>query len=195
MGVELTKNLVGELKIDEKPVEYSVSNIIMDGDTTTISHIHESVSEDIGVWSDVGHAKKALYGHLIRLSNSHKTLSKTVVDYLVKCFGYVLTQNKGNPEGICKGCKIIPSHAFGEHSACGSCCQYHKNPEKYKHQSLPYGKDLEGDDLKADLVQVKVLIKLLKFIITLIYLRSFMLIISLKQKQTRHVHCILIMFI
>ena len=45
MGVELTKNLVGEMQIDEKPVEYNVSNIIMDGDTTTISHIHECERE------------------------------------------------------------------------------------------------------------------------------------------------------
>ena len=77
----------------------------MDGDTTTISHIHENVSEEIGVWSGVGHAKKTLYGHLMKLSTSHKSMTKTVVDYLVKCFGYVLTQNKGNPEVIHKGCK------------------------------------------------------------------------------------------
>ena len=133
MGVELTKGLVGQVELDTKgesqSIEYSVGNITMDGDTTTISHIHENVSEEIGVWSDVGHAK-------------------TVVDYLVKCFGYVLTQNKGNPEGIRKGCKVIPSHAFGDHSSCGSWCQYQKNPESYQHQSLPHGKDLEGHDLK-----------------------------------------------
>ena len=149
---ELTRGVVGQTELDTKgesqSIEYSVGNIIMDGDTTTISHIHENVSEEIGVWSDVGHAKKALYGHLMRLSTSHKLMTKTVVDYLVKCFGYVLTQNKGNPEGIRKGCKVIPSHAFGDHSSCGSWCQYQKNPETYQHQSLPHGKDLEGDDLK-----------------------------------------------
>ena len=104
MGVELTRGLEGELELDstggKKSIDYKVDNIIMDGDTTTISHIHENVSEEIGVWSDIGHAKKALNGHLIRLSNTHKSMSKTVTDYLVKCFGYVLTQNKGNPEGI-----------------------------------------------------------------------------------------------
>lgn len=93
MGVELTKGLAGEIEVDNigetKSVEYSVHNIIMDGDTTTISHIYENVSEQIGVWSDVGHAKKALYGPLMRLSASHKSMSKSVVDYLVKCFGCV----------------------------------------------------------------------------------------------------------
>ncbi|XP_068694458.1 uncharacterized protein [Montipora foliosa] len=158
MGVELTKRLAGEVEINSKggnkPIEYNLNNIIMDGDTTTIFHIHENVSKEIGVWSDVGHAKKAPYGHLLRLSSTHKSMSKTVIDYLVKCFGYVLTQNKGNSEGICKGCKVIPNHAFGDHSSCGTWCQYPKNPQAYQHQSLPHGKDLEGDDLKADLIQV-----------------------------------------
>ncbi|XP_074616472.1 uncharacterized protein LOC141875922 isoform X1 [Acropora palmata] len=158
MGVELTRGLTGALDLHNKgkgqSIKYSVGNIIMDGDTTTISHIHQNVSDQISVWSDIGHAKKALHGHLLRISSSHKALSKTVIDYLVKCFGYVLTQNKGNPEGIRKGCKVIPNHAFGDHSSCGSWCQHKKNAESYRHQSLPHGKDLEGEDLKADLLQV-----------------------------------------
>ena len=68
MGVELTKGVVGQTELDTKvegqSIEYSFGNIIMDGDTTTISYVHENVSEEIGVWSDVGPAKKALYGHL-----------------------------------------------------------------------------------------------------------------------------------
>ncbi|XP_074606562.1 uncharacterized protein LOC141859642 [Acropora palmata] len=158
MGVELTRGLTGELDLHNKgkgqSIKYSVGNIIMDGDTTTISHIHQNVSDQISVWSDIGHAKKALHGHLLRISSSHKALSKTVIDYLVKCFGYVLTQNKGNPEGIRKGCKVIPNLAFGDHSSCGSWCQHKKNAESYRNQSLPHGKDLEGEDLKADLLQV-----------------------------------------
>ena len=50
-----------------------------------------------------------------------KQEQKTAIDYLLKCFGYVLTRNKGNPEGIQKGCKVIPNHAFGDHSSCGLC--------------------------------------------------------------------------
>ena len=86
MGVELTKQLAGGLELDstggKQSTEYSVDNTIMDGDTRTTSRIHENVSKEIGVWSDVGHAKKALYGHLIRLSTTHKSMSKTVTDYL-----------------------------------------------------------------------------------------------------------------
>ena len=53
MGVELTKRLAEEVEIDSKggnkPIEYNLNNIIMDGDTTTIFHIHENVSKEIGV--------------------------------------------------------------------------------------------------------------------------------------------------
>jgi hypothetical protein len=126
----------------------------MDGDTTTISHIHKEVDPNIGIWSDIGHAKKALYGHLLAVGSSHKTLSKTVSEYLTKCFGYVLTQNKGNPEGISNGCKNIPKHAFGDHSSCGPWCSYKKKPSTYQHKSLLYGKNLKGEELTAELVQV-----------------------------------------
>ena len=67
---------------------------------------------------------------------------------------YVLSQNKGNPEGILKGCKNIPEHAFGNHEECGSWCGYQNDPENYRHKTLPHGQDLQGDDLKAELVQV-----------------------------------------
>ena len=44
MGVELTKNMRGEVKLPSKQqaMEYHVENIIMDGDTS--SHIHDNVS-------------------------------------------------------------------------------------------------------------------------------------------------------
>ena len=50
MGVELTRGLTGELDLDNKgkgqSIQYSVGNIIMDGDTTTTSHIpHPSKCE------------------------------------------------------------------------------------------------------------------------------------------------------
>ena len=90
------------------------------------------------------------------LSATHKMVTKTVADYLGKCFSYLLTQNKGDAEGIRQGCRVIPKHAFGDHSLCGeSWCKYLQNPETYKHQSLPHGKDLEGDDLKSDLEHVE----------------------------------------
>lgn len=154
--------LLGTLQTIDKTgnstsVQYGIGNIIMDGDTTTISHIHNDVDENIGVWSDVGHAKKSLYGHLIKVGEHHKLLSKSVAEYLTKCFGYLLTQNKGNPDKIAKGCTSIPKHAFGDHSSCGSWCTYNTDPSKYCHKSLPHGKDLHGDELKIELVKVQLI--------------------------------------
>lgn len=126
----------------------------MVGDTTTVSHIHNEVNPNIEVWSDIGHAKKALRGHLITVGVKHKSLTKSVSDYLTKCFEYVLQQNKGDPQGISNGYKVIPKHAFGEHNSCGAWCQFNKKPETYQHKYLPYGKNLEGEELKAELVQV-----------------------------------------
>lgn len=37
-------------------------------------------------------------------------------DCLVKCFGYVLIQNKADAKGIRQGYRVIPKHAFGDHS-------------------------------------------------------------------------------
>ena len=61
-------------------------------------------------------------------------------DCLVKCFGYVLIQNKADAKGIRQGYRVIPKHAFGDHSLYqGSQCKYLQNPETYNHQSLPHG--------------------------------------------------------
>ena len=93
MGEELTRGLTGELDLDNKgkgqSIQYSVGNIIMDGDTTTISHIHQNVNDQISVCSDIGHAKKAHHGQILRISSSHKALRKT--DYLVKCFALAMS--------------------------------------------------------------------------------------------------------
>ena len=46
---------------------------------------------------------------------------------------------------------IIP-HCFGNHQHCASSwCGYISSSNSYKHKSLPYGKDLSGDELKDDL--------------------------------------------
>lgn len=106
MGVELCQKVSGFIeKSDGSKEKYQVGNIIMDGDTTTISHIRQKIDPDISVWANVGHAKKALKGHLLKIGAKHKQLSTTVKDYLTKCFGYVLSTNKGKPDEISNGCK------------------------------------------------------------------------------------------
>ena len=98
--------------------------------------------------------KRSLTTRLYNLKQSAKfpdssTLSTKVINYLVKCFSYAITQNKGNPKEIEKTIKCIVSHAFGNHADCDtSWCGYKDELTNYKHKTLPYGKDLFGDSLK-----------------------------------------------
>ena len=58
------------------------------------------------------------------------------------------------PEELEKALKTIVPHAFGEHSQCGSWCQYLADPASYHHKYLINGRDMCGDQLKADLSQI-----------------------------------------
>ena len=70
----------------------------------------------------------------------------------MKCFGYALSQNKDNVDGLEKNLKAIVPHAFGKHNKCDSSwCGFLKSPTTYKHKSLPRGKDLTGEKLEEDL--------------------------------------------
>ena len=86
-----------------------------------------------------------------RFPNS-STLSQKVINYLVKCFSYAITQNKGNSIEIKKAIECIVPHAFGDHTECKiSCCGYKRDLNNYKHKSIPQGKDLFGESLKNTL--------------------------------------------
>lgn len=75
--------------------------------------------------------------------------------HLLKCFGYALKQNKDNVEGLRTSVKSIVPHAFGHHENCSSSwCGYLINPSTYTHNSLPHGKDLQGQELESDLKEV-----------------------------------------
>ena len=129
----------------------------MDGDSTTIAKIHTEISGDIVKKKDKNHTKKGFADKLYKLRDAkgHKQLSTKVINYLQKCLSYVLAQHCGNIDGIRKNLTAIVPHAFGSHEHCDmSWCQYLTDPVNYKHKSLPYGKDLVGDDLREDLNNV-----------------------------------------
>ena len=117
--------------------------------SSTIKKVRESVSYEIEKRSD---AKRwSLYS----LKSKFKNLSAKAIQYLQRCFTYAFKQNKDDPTGVKTSLRAIIPHAFGDHSNCNdSCCGYLKDPNNYKHNTLPYGKDLEGDDLKASLQQI-----------------------------------------
>ncbi len=133
-----------------------VTILVGDDDSATIKKVRESVSHSVDKWSDTVHAKRSFGCHLYSLHSKHKgKLSANVIDYLQKCFGYALKQNKDNVEQLTRSLKAIVPHAVGEHEQCSiTWCGYLNNPTTYKHSSLPHGKDLQGETLKQDLEEI-----------------------------------------
>ena len=82
-------------------------------------------------------------------------LSAKVIGYLGKCFGYCVAQNKNNRQSLKSSIQNIVPHAFGKHQHCDDkWCHYKQNPESYKHNELPFGSDLHGDELEKALTLV-----------------------------------------
>lgn len=133
-----------------------VAVLVGDDDTCTIKKVRESVSHDVIKWSDTVHAKRSFATSLYALQKNHKgSLSGKVINYLLTCFGYALSQNKGNVQGLQKNLRAIVAHAFGKHDNCrmasASWCGFLQDPHTYKHKSLPHGKDLQDEKLQKDL--------------------------------------------
>ncbi|XP_028390793.1 uncharacterized protein LOC114515695 [Dendronephthya gigantea] len=124
-----------------------------DDDSTTEAHIRQKVEYKVEKRSDIVHMKRSLTTRLYNLKQNAKfpessTLSTKVINYLVRCFSYAITQNKGNPNEIKKAVESIVPHAFGNHADCDiSWCGYKGDLTNYKHKTLPYGKDLFGENL------------------------------------------------
>lgn len=83
-----------------------ISVLVGDDDSATIKKVRESVQHDVDKWSDIVHAKRSLATSLYALQPKHKgVLSGKVIEYLLKCFGYALKQNKDNQsESNCSTC-------------------------------------------------------------------------------------------
>ena len=142
----------GELVKSIEKQGVNVDVIIMDDDATTMARIRQELDHDIVKWSDINHTSKHLANSLYALQKKHKSLSTNVIKWFQKCFNYALAQNRGNSAGCRQALLQIVPHAFGEHENClESWCGYLKNPETYKHSSLPYGRDMTGEVLRNDL--------------------------------------------
>ena len=135
--------------------EVKLRTLVMDDDSTTIARIRSELGRDVEKWSDVLHVKRHLQGALYKLQARHKALTTETIRYLLdKCFSYAVHQNKNKPKDLEKALKAIVPHAFGDHSQCGSWCQYLADPASYRHKYLPNGRDLHGDHLQSDLSQI-----------------------------------------
>lgn len=143
-------------------VKYSV--FIGDDDSSTIAKIREEVAYNVDKWSDSTHATRTLVSHLHKIRSEknnfpgESVLSQKVIDYLQKCFSYCLSQNKGDPEKMRNSLVAIVPHAFGDHKKCKenklNWCKWLEDPDNVFHNDLPNGKDLKGENLKANLTNL-----------------------------------------
>ena len=143
-------------------VKYSV--FIGDDDSSTIAKIREEVAYTVKKWSDSTHATRTLVSHLHKIRSEknnfpgESVLSQKVVDYLQKCFSYCLSQNKGDPEKMRNSLVAIVPHAFGDHKKYKenklNWCKWLEDPDNVCYNDLPNGKDLKGENLKANLTNL-----------------------------------------
>lgn len=151
----MESDLAMEMVKDLNDNGYTVGAIVMDDDSTTIARLNALIDENIVKISDRNHVKKCLSNDLYKVKEQHKNLSVKTIQYLQKNVAYAISQNKNNKEGMEKNIKAIVPHSFGDHDNCSaSWCQFLQTPETYKHKSLPYNRDLSGEDLKKDLESV-----------------------------------------
>lgn len=90
-----------------------LSVYVGDEDSTKAAHIKQKVPYPVKKWTEIVHAKRSLTTRLYNLSQYGKfvnssTLLQKVINYLVKCFTYSVSQNKGNPSALQK---ILKKHS------------------------------------------------------------------------------------
>ncbi|KAK3084401.1 hypothetical protein FSP39_012922 [Pinctada imbricata] len=133
-----------------------VKKIVMDDDSTTFSRAKKALSPQLTKASDKNHVVRNFSNSLYKLRTQNKNIMSTkTISYFKKCFTYAIEQNKGDEHGLRTNLEAIVPHAFGNHDKCNDkWCGYIRNPSTFRHKSLPFGKDLEGDDLKKSLNKV-----------------------------------------
>ena len=151
----MSENLTVKCLKTLKEKGLNVKKLTMDNDTTTFARAKKAISEDLKKSSDKNHVAKNLSNSLFRIRESNRNFTIKTINYFKKCFSYAIQQNKGNEEAIRSNMEAIVPHAFGNHSKCNEkWCGFLKNPVTYAHKSLPYGKDLQGDDLQKSLSEI-----------------------------------------
>ena len=145
-----SKSMEPNMEIDmikEKPDDsFQIGAVSSDLDFTLSARIKTEIGISVEKLIDSNHLTKTLITQLYQLKETHKELSTTVIAYLKRCFIYAVKQND-RVEEISDAISNIVNHIFGNHTNCKEWCNFSENPESYKHNSLPRGKDLKGEDL------------------------------------------------
>ncbi|XP_061171002.1 uncharacterized protein LOC133180520 [Saccostrea echinata] len=146
----MEKDMVAKMVSRKMEEGVNITNVVADEDTTTFCHLR-NIHKNITKISDKNHIRKIFSSNLYGLQLKHRSLSTKVIRYLVKCFNYMISQNKGNPVGVQRGLEALSRHPFGDHSACNeSWCSHISNP-KQKYSALPYGKPLKDSHLQESI--------------------------------------------
>ncbi|CAC5412102.1 unnamed protein product [Mytilus coruscus] len=118
-------DIVEEMVTDTIEKGAKITAIIGDEDTTTIARLRAKVDPRIKKLSDCNHIKKPFSSSLYDLRKKHSCLSQKVINYLIKCFNYLITKGKGKPEEIKQNLDALSKHPFGDHSDCNiSWCRF-----------------------------------------------------------------------
>ena len=134
-----------------------INKITMDDDSTTIARARTEIDASLIKQSDKNHTNKNLTRKLYALqkNKNYKSLKTKTISHLQKCFAYAIASNEGKPEDLKRNLEAITPHVFGDHSLCDSSwCGYLKDEIKYRPKNLPYGKYLQGDELKRDISKI-----------------------------------------
>ena len=92
--------------------------------------------------------------HVETVSSRHQGVTQKVIGHFEKCFTCDVKQNEGKPADAKKALLNVVPHSHGEHESCSEWCGYLRNPERYKHATLQYGRDLTNLKLKKDLNKI-----------------------------------------
>ena len=85
-----------ELAVSASQHHVQVSTLAGDENSSTTKKVRDSVVHDVVKWSDM---LKGHLGPLYALQKYYKgVLSVKVINYLLTCFGYALSQNKGKQD-------------------------------------------------------------------------------------------------
>ncbi|XP_066596255.1 uncharacterized protein [Prorops nasuta] len=127
----------------------TITTLIGDDDSSTISAVRRLSPHLITKWSDYNHTHKALTSCLYAIKLPFKLLQ-----YFSHCFSHAVKQNKGNASKIEAALRSIVPHAYGDHVLCGDWCEGKTSPNQYVHQNLPSGKPLQDINLQFALTKI-----------------------------------------
>lgn len=149
----MEQDMVIEMVSKQDKAGHSVSTIVADDDTTTISRLRSVVNPGTVLRKNL---IEITSGKILR--QNYIPFNQNIREYprksshIFRSVLYMISQNQGNEEGISQGFDAISLHPFGDHTLCNpNWCSHVQDPLK-KYKSLPYGRPLTDSALQKCLI-------------------------------------------